>query len=298
MDKKIISWLVVPFLVMIIPLIYQYINSQKSLSVSLVSNDTIISPSEQIDGISIKYNDDEVSHLSKNILLIENTGSIAIKNDDIIIPLSIDINKKIKVYDIVLGEKIPKDIDASISKENSRAIIKFSLLNPEDKIYINILSDAIDTIDFSATARITDIKNITLKKEINDRNIFFSIFLWCLVIISLLFLLTSFFGFSHSVRELRLNKKLIENSIEIPIFHAKEDYLEWLNTYFSHYTLRERNYLAQTLLNNNDQDTNLKRINIILEAKKSFTSNIPPSIFIFIMSLVGFYFSFQSLNFF
>lgn len=226
--------------IMIATLAWGYYSSTKELTVSKFSHDVVISPSAEIDGISIFYNDNKISNLSKSVFVVENTGRVAIKSSDIVSPLVINVIGQTKVFDFILNGMNPSNIDALLNRDKNKnsASVEFSLLNPGDKFNISVLSDSSESPDISAEARIDGIKNIIVKNKINENGTAYSIFLWVCLILSCMSMLLSFVIFKDYKNERKI-KSLIkskefmlpDSNVNIPI---------WVNKYFDFYQESER----------------------------------------------------------
>lgn len=281
----------------IMTLMYGYYSTTKSLTISKISHDVIISPSAQIDGIGIYYNNEKISNLSKTTFVLENTGRISIKKDDIVSPIIFSIKNNAKVFDFILSGRDPSNIEITTERkinENELAI-DFSLLNSGDKFNISVLSDSIEPLEVSGMARIEGIKNIEVKNDIKENSIFYSIFLWCCLIFSLISLLVTFALFSDSRKAKKIKNEIKNKKLKIPDdIRASRN---WMNEIFSFCQEKDRVKIYDLLVNNEKLNYDDK-LNLIENALNDFSSNfIGASIMTLVLGGVGGWYSLSSLGF-
>lgn len=280
MDKKIFWGGVWALIIMAIPLAFSYYNAKKSLTVSIVSHDIVFDHNINIEGFDVKYYDNNVSYLSKTSLSIENTGRVAITKDDISTPLSISIDGKFNIFDFILLNTDPPNVDAVINKEGDAANVNFSLLNPGDKIYLSILSDSESSPGLLAKARIAGIKDITIK-EIEGINLY----LTGLAIIS--FMLSASISFGGVLLlfdypdEYRLKRKIKDGDLDIPVDSV--EIVDWVFKEFHPFTRSEMKKLISYLLPTKDEKK--KKLNAIRVMVRGFTGNLMAGLIFFLFGI-------------
>ncbi|WP_413484713.1 hypothetical protein [Morganella psychrotolerans] len=280
----------------IMTLVYGYYSSTKSLMVSRISHDVIISPSAQIDGIGIYYGGEKISNLSKTIFVMENTGRVSIKDSDVASPLTIGLsNDNTKVFDFILSGSEPSNIGATSERKGNSITINFSLLNPGDRVNVSILSDSIDPPELFGIARIEGIKNIDVKNDTKENGILYEIFLWVCLAFSFISILVCIGLYFDARKEKAIKIKMKNKMLIVPDDTSKLQ--EWVENTFVFYSKNERQEITRTL-NNKLNLENSEKIKIIENISKGFSSNIGASVMSLILGSVGGWYSLSSLGFF
>ncbi|MFV7477078.1 hypothetical protein ACNPM1_16580 [Enterobacter pseudoroggenkampii] len=282
--------------IMVTTLVWGYYSSTKELTVSKVSHDIVISPSTEIDGISIFYNDNIINNLSKTVFVVENTGRVAIKSSDIVSPLVINIIGQAKVFDFILNGMSPSNIDAVLTryKNKNAASVEFSLLNPGDKFNISVLSDSSESPDVFAQARIDGIKSIIINNKINENGTVYSVFLWVCIILSSMSMLLSFVFFKDYKNECKFKSLIKSNEFMFPDNNVNIP--TWVNNNFDFYQESERAKITD-ILNNSSEKTNEEKLKLVEHVSKGFVSNLGPALTVFVLGATGAWFSLNALGF-
>ncbi|KFF66133.1 MULTISPECIES: hypothetical protein [Pectobacterium] len=281
--------------IMVATLAWGYYSSTKELTVSKHSHDVVISPATEIDGISIFYNENKISNLSKTVFTVENTGRVAIKYADVVSPVTIEVEGGSKVFDFILSEKEPSNIDASLTRDKSKnfATVNFTLLNPGDKFNVSILSDSLGSQKIAALARIDGIKNIIVKNEKNENGLAYSIFLWfCLALSAFSILLCAVFFFDY-IKEIRVKSLIKSKKLDIP--SNAVDVNGWANKTFSFYQGKEIAKIVRVLNENPNIKKDVK-IKNIENLSKEFVSNFGFGLTFFALGGAGVWFSLNALG--
>lgn len=282
-------------LIMVATIAWGYYSSTKELTVSKNSYDVVIGPSAEIDGISIYYNDNKISNLSKTVFSVENTGRVAIKSSDIVSPITIGIDGGVKVFDFILSGMEPENIDATLTRDKDRNIasVKFSLLNPGDKFNVSMLSDAVESPDISALARIDGIKNIVVKNKISENGVAYSILLWSCLILSSLSVLLSFVFFNDFRKECNVKSSIRSRSLKTP--ENSDDMRSWIDNIFDFYQDSEKKILLHAL-NNKLDETNEDKLELIENLSIGFVSNFGVGVMVLVLGAIGAWFSLNGLG--
>ncbi|TDS99810.1 hypothetical protein [Erwinia rhapontici] len=283
-------------IIMVMTLMWSYYSSTKELTVSKISHDVVISPSATIDGINIFYHENKIINLSKSVFSIENTGRIAIKQSDIVSPLIIGLHGNVKIFDFILNDREPSNIDVDLlrDKDKNSAVITSSLLNPGDKFKISVLSDSTESPDIYAMARIDGVKDIRVNNEVNKNGLLYSTFLWFCFVFSMCSLLLSFVFFNDLIKEIKVKKFIKNKNLDIP--DDANSLPLWVKDKFSFYQEKEIKILTNAIseLSNKAYE---QKLNKIEDVSKGFVSNFGPGAMCLILGGSGIWFSLNALGF-
>jgi len=150
-------------------------SSEKSLSINVLSKGLLnILDGSEIKGLKILIDESEMLAPALTILTIKNNGSSPIRSDDFESDIEIIFEGTTKLIRASIIKTQPEGLKASISVKGSKAYLAPILLNPDDSVTINMLSEGLpETV--STRSRIAGIKDIKTgepegKKESQKRS--------------------------------------------------------------------------------------------------------------------------------
>lgn len=243
----------IPIIGIISPIIWDYYNSSKSLTVTENSTTTIINSSVKLDGLKISYNGEELDALYIISFTIENTGNSPIRSAHVVSPLSLIFDKKFEgnILDAKIDSTDPKNSEAQIIiQDNRNIVLTFPLLNPEDKVNFSIISRN-DNLHFNVNARIEDIKNVEYKKQYEGttpKSKKFSFISITVGFFTLFSFIAIIMGINFYNKEKSTIKLLKNNTLPLPVFQDESQASRWIDDRFD-FTLSEARSLLKNDLN-------------------------------------------------
>jgi len=131
----------------------------KTLTYRVLTNSSLIFVSDNVkDNIQIRYKGKIVPNVRLVEIRIKNSGSLPIKPEDYIEPLSIQFpNSKILSNEVIDIHSLGIYIETELS-DQSEIVLSKTLLNPNDSFDIKTILGEGDT-DFSVSGRIVGVKN-------------------------------------------------------------------------------------------------------------------------------------------
>lgn len=292
--KAVIWSFIGSILVMLATFFWGYYSTSKELTVSKVSHDIVISPSTKIDGISISYNKEEITNLSKTIFSIENTGRVSIKKNDVTSPFIFQVNGTTKVFDFILNGEDPVNLGVILDRNKNTVTADFSLLNQGDKFQISVLSDSLSAPSISAEARIDGIKDIKIKNDNNENSTWYNIFLWGVLSISLLFILVIILNLTEVKDQIRVNRLIKNKKLIIPDNTVNLD--KWVQNIFTFYSRSEKAILTEALTKAKDKKYE-EKIKLIIHVTKGFSDTVAGILLLSFIAAGCLYFSLSGLNY-
>ena len=155
-------------LVSIYPVVHDWIYKNVNLTIEVKSEAAVISKNLPIDNLNLSYKGKSIDALTRVILEVRNSGRTPITSSDVINPLIISF-KNSDILEANLTKVNPSNLEVSVLKDSSKKLkVLFTLLNPEDKAYIDILLLGADS-NFEAQARIKNLDNVALINSSQDR---------------------------------------------------------------------------------------------------------------------------------
>lgn len=138
-----------------------------SLSIKSISPLNIVGETE-LPGLKILVDDKEVIEPALTVLILENNGATPVRSSDFESDIEILLGKEVQPIRAAVVSSRPEKLVASLSVTNSRVLLEPLLLNLEDNVTINILSNGLPkTLD--TTSRIAGIKEIELIESADSK---------------------------------------------------------------------------------------------------------------------------------
>ncbi|MBE4254443.1 hypothetical protein HJ079_24725 [Vibrio parahaemolyticus] len=209
------------------PISWDYYTGQKSITLTAIAQNSVISPSISVDGLEISYKGTPLTTLSRNTFLIENTGSKSLLQSDVVAPIEVKVSEGVTVFDAMVESKQPDNLDILLSKQANSVLINFTLLNPGDQVLISLLTDS-NTSSFTAAARIAGVKELTVLDEPPKTLTMWAIIWIPVATFSGLLILISIVGFVQFPQEFRVKRALRLGRLNVPDFHTYEDAHQWI----------------------------------------------------------------------
>jgi len=148
----------------------------KSLSYEIISNAPLLSLKEEIKGnLQIVFNGKPVQSVHLIVVKIINSGKVPIVSTDYERPVSLNFSDNCQILTADISETNPKSLQASVSIENSKAVISPILLNSGDSIKVKLLVSQFDG-QINVDGRVVGVKDISKLKDAEHIYTFFTIF--------------------------------------------------------------------------------------------------------------------------
>ena len=228
------------------PISWDYYSGQKSITLTAVSQSSVISPSISVDGLEISYKGVPLTTLSRSTFLIENTGSKSLLQSDVVAPIEIFVDEGVRVFDAMIESKTPDNLDILITQKTNSVLINFTLLNPDDRVSVSLLTDS-TTSKFSAATRIAGVKELTIFNEPPKTFTMWAIVWIPVAIFSGFLILVSIVGVVQYPQEFRVKRALKLGRLFVPDFHTYEDAHKWVEKTLSFTTKKERQLVFRLL---------------------------------------------------
>lgn len=149
-----------------------------SQPIELASLNRSRNKSTGVGEIQILYDGRSVSNVFLLRVRIQNHGNQALKSQSVHIPLTMTFPDDIRILDAQVVQTVPDRIEATLSVEPHLAIVGFELLNPDDRIYINLICEGKPTNPKvlarfeGATQLVEALWEYRVRKDANDRTPF------------------------------------------------------------------------------------------------------------------------------
>ncbi|EJE4188826.1 TPA: hypothetical protein ACN33E_002857 [Vibrio parahaemolyticus] len=282
------------------PISWDYYTGQKSITLTAIAQNSVISPSISVDGLEISYKGTPLTTLSRNTFLIENTGSKSLLQSDVVAPIEVKVSEGVTVFDAMVESKQPDNLDILLSKQANSVLINFTLLNPGDQVLISLLTDS-NTSSFTAAARIAGVKELTVLDEPPKTLTMWAIIWIPVATFSGLLILISIVGFVQFPQEFRVKRALRLGRLNVPDFHTYEDAHQWIEKTLSFTTKKERQLVFRLLAKLEEEgigfDSNRILNEICLVVKRSH-NNFIMAIFVSGIGFFGLSYALTSLGYF
>ena len=133
-----------------------------ALEVVKTQNMSVVSIFEEVrEEVKIYFAEVPVADLSKIQIVLKNSGTLPIKYDDVIEPITFSIPKKSTFLKWGISERKPQDLQIDLTRsENNKIVCKFKLLNQGDEATINFLCRDNQKGDIVTNGRIKGVRTI------------------------------------------------------------------------------------------------------------------------------------------
>jgi hypothetical protein len=162
--STIIITILISLAAIIAPLYYDDIKSYKELTLELMSDVTLISQSNKIDGLKVTFNDVSIEELSQLTYRFSNTGNTEIASKTIQIPLTLNLNKSNLVTyrtENANPSYIIDDININHNVSKNQIIIKFkNNIKPNESITFSVFLDGELTNPLNSYIRVEGIDKL------------------------------------------------------------------------------------------------------------------------------------------
>lgn len=137
-------------------------SAAKSLTLNILSKSPLSTISESVvPGLKIFVDEAELERPALTVLTIRNNGTDPIRSDDFEGDIEILMGNEVQLIRANVIKTQPDWLKPTVALLDSQINIKPVLLNPEDSITINILSDGFPE-SISSRARIAGVKNVLI----------------------------------------------------------------------------------------------------------------------------------------
>lgn len=299
--------LIIAILGVILPIAWDYYSGQKGISLTLMSQNQLISASTGVEGIEISYKGTKLTALSKVVFLIENTGSKPILQSEVVSPVKITVSENANILDAMVDSKVPNNIDFFVKKSPKDVVIDFSLFNPGDKAFVSLLISSPESnfisspeSNFFATARIAGVKGLDVNYEPPKTFTIWTIVWIPVILISLVLILVSFVVFSEYPQEVRVKRSIKNGSFVIPEFESYKEAHEWVkkNTVFMTSTERKPIFVLLKELEETNSGFNKDKIlKSVSDAVIESENNFVIALIVFFIGFFGLYYALSSMGY-
>lgn len=133
-----------------------------ALEVIKTQNISAVSIFEEVkEKVKIYFAEVPVADLSKMQIILKNSGTLPIKDDDVVEPITFSIPEKASFLEWGISEKKPQDLQMDLThSENNKIVCTFKLLNQGDETTINFLCRDNPKGDLATNGRIKGVKKI------------------------------------------------------------------------------------------------------------------------------------------
>lgn len=141
-----------------------FIKSRRTTALAVIKsqNLSVISISEEIrEEVKIYFAEVPVKDLCKIQIILKNSGTLPIKYDDVIEPITFSIPKEASFLKWYVSEREPQELQIGLTPtKNNKIVCKFKLLNQGDEVTINFLCKNNEKGDLETKGRIKGVKEI------------------------------------------------------------------------------------------------------------------------------------------
>ncbi|ELF5327087.1 hypothetical protein ACJXBB_001318 [Vibrio cholerae] len=271
------------------PIAWDYYSGQKDLTLTALSRNVVISPSVEVDGLEIKYKGSPLNTLSRTSFLIENTGSKPLIEGDIVAPIKIDVPKGVTIFEATIDVKIPDNLDVQLKKSDSSVEVLFSLLNPDDRVYLSLLTDS-KALGFTASARIAGVKKLLVYHAPPEKLSMKSLVWIVVALLGLGIIILAVLMISDFPQEYKVKRAIKKNNLPIPDFESFEEARNWVNRTFSFTTREEREPLFRLLQRFEKNEQKISNDDVADEISlyiPKTTSNLTTALVMFAIGVFG-----------
>ncbi|ENM5875916.1 hypothetical protein NTE03_003888 [Vibrio mimicus] len=281
------------------PISWDYYSGQKSITLTAISQNNVISPSISVEGLEIKYKGTPLTILSRSTFLIENTGSKSLLQSDVVSPIEIAVAEDVTVFDAMVESKQPENLDIVLSQKANSVFVSFTLLNPGDRVLVSLLTDS-KTLKFNAAARIAGVKELIVLDKPPKTLTKWAIVWIPVAAFSGFLILVSIVGFVQFPQELRVKRAIRLGRFSVPDFNSYEDAHDWVEKTLSFTTKEERQSVFKLLAKLEEDgagfDSNRILNEISLAVKRSY-NNFLMALFVSGIGLFGLGYALTSLGY-
>ncbi len=141
-------------------LIYVLQRRKKRLSYEILSNSTLMTMREELEGrLEIRFDGEQVSNLHILEFKLFNSGNVPIASTDYERKLEFDCGDEANVLSAEVTETVPADLNATIALVDNKIVCEPLLLNSKDSVSIKALISDYDG-GLTSRARIIGVKTI------------------------------------------------------------------------------------------------------------------------------------------
>jgi len=127
----------------------------KRLDVAVLYNAPLFSQGVLTDRLSVSFGDSVVRSPHQLVVKIRNAGETAIRDRDVVEPLSIKLGDSARVMEVSIVSKWPVNLTANIEKGDSVFRVAWPLLNPTDSLVIGVVYGMSGTLAESSAAHVS-----------------------------------------------------------------------------------------------------------------------------------------------
>ena len=173
-DPTVLAWIaiyvaILTLLIGLVTTIVVYLKqrNRKELSFGVISATPLLSIRPEAKGIvQVLYNSKPVSNVRLVILKIWNSGNQEVKLDDYVKNQGIkfDCGSSSEILDVQITEKIPPNLDVTLTKSSESFLLDPFLLNKRESLTIQVLISS-DNDSIVVDARINGTEQIAISRE-------------------------------------------------------------------------------------------------------------------------------------
>ncbi|AMS19704.1 hypothetical protein AYK59_06075 [Pseudomonas synxantha] len=159
-DWKYIVMFVVTLVCALVPVLWQSKQEARAITVKLLSSTTLqLEQQAGIKDLQVTINGRNIDRPYLSLLQVVNDGAKPILSSDFETPIELFAKNEALVVSAQVTDTSPAGITAKISTDDKRATIAPFLVNPEDSVFLTILTSG-GAPSFEAKARIAGVKGV------------------------------------------------------------------------------------------------------------------------------------------
>jgi hypothetical protein len=161
--------LLAAFAGVVTPIIWDHYKTKSSIELDQLASTVVASSSEELNNLTLMYNNVPVAALTKIDFLLSNTGRTPIRKEDVVSPIVISVDDG-RILDFKLSSVQPAGlvINPELDDSHTKSSISFPLLNPDDKAHFTLLISGKQP-HISVNARIAGIADIAFIDHSQDK---------------------------------------------------------------------------------------------------------------------------------
>ena len=250
------------------PILWDWYKEKVDVTIQIKSVASVISKDLPIQNLEVLYDGKKVEALNRVVIQIENTGRTPITSADVIKPIELEFHDS-EIIEAKIATLYPRNLDFSLNMTAAnKAVANFSLLNPKDKVTINLLLLGV-TAKFDAKARIKNIDEINVidnlgNKINNPTNLYF----FPAILLSILLLWYGIQEFIPSaLKRFKVRNTLLSTTHDL---YSSMSYKFFLKKLFEEKTLslKQQEYLSGLFIDYNFPIVEIDKQNIATEINK------------------------------
>lgn len=288
----------------IAPMAWDQYRTKASLELQHLSTTTLLEKSPAMAKLKIFYDNNEIDSLSKIRFALVNAGKKPILKKDLISPPTLTFSKGANLLELQTERLSPENLEfrPELNCSTRSVSLSFPLLNPSDVIEFSILL-AGRLPDYKAEARIAGIKELKIvdrakELEKQPKRISWSVYLvgfftFCCILVLV------FLAIPQSIKETKTMRRYLSPGAELPKYHNKSDYLQFIRQELSYLGTKYKQMLKRLI---EEQETDTLNATIqklindeIIECIRKGSGAKPAAVMFLIFTAIGLWYVLSSV---